>query len=187
MNCINRRQYRCVAKHINVQPSETVLDIGFGNGYMINMLAKGTTAKAAKITGVEISQDMLRVASRKCRRWIRRGKVELALADVCQLPADNASVNKIYTINTFYFWENPVAALREIARILTPNGLFFNVVYTERYLNKIPITRYGFAKYSITEIKDITQSAGLEVVNVIDIQKGKSACIVARKAKTPNR
>ncbi|MDR2848498.1 MAG: class I SAM-dependent methyltransferase, partial [Bacteroidales bacterium] len=51
MNRMNRLQYRCIAENISLSPSDTVLDIGFGNGYMMRQLAK---KQPAKIFGIDI-------------------------------------------------------------------------------------------------------------------------------------
>jgi len=35
MNIINKNQYNTVLKNINIKDTDVVLDIGFGNGYLI--------------------------------------------------------------------------------------------------------------------------------------------------------
>jgi hypothetical protein len=68
----------------------------------------------------------------------------------------------------------------EIKRIIKPDGIFINVLYTKNYLNKIIYTKYGFNKYSIEEMGDITKSNGVEIIKTIEIQKNKSYCIISK-------
>ena len=40
MNIINQRQYYSVLENIELEPNNNILDIGFGNGYLIKKLFK---------------------------------------------------------------------------------------------------------------------------------------------------
>ncbi|WP_172208375.1 hypothetical protein [Pseudolactococcus hodotermopsidis] len=42
MNRINGKQYKTVMAILDLKKNETVLDIGFGNGYLLQKLAKKT-------------------------------------------------------------------------------------------------------------------------------------------------
>jgi len=67
----------------------------------------------------------------------------------------------------------------EIKRILKPNGKFLNVIYTKEYLNKIIYAKYGFKKYTVEEIKNITEENGMKIIEIIEIRKNKSYCIIS--------
>jgi len=62
MNCLNRKQYKTVVENIDIQETDTVLDIGFGNGYLLRKLSN---KNPQKICGIEISADMLNSTIRK--------------------------------------------------------------------------------------------------------------------------
>ena len=40
MNIMNQKLYNSVLRHMNLEPNNIILDIGFGNGYLINKLFK---------------------------------------------------------------------------------------------------------------------------------------------------
>ncbi len=63
MNIINQKQYKAVLENIQLEPHNSVLDIGFGNGYVIEKLFKQHIP--VKIYGIEISNDMLELVSLK--------------------------------------------------------------------------------------------------------------------------
>ena len=40
MNYQNQKQYKTIIENIDIQTTGTILDIGFGNGYLLRRLAK---------------------------------------------------------------------------------------------------------------------------------------------------
>jgi SAM-dependent methyltransferase len=92
--------------------------------------------------------------------------------------------NTIYTVNTFYFWKNPARCFAEIKRILKPDGLFINVIYSKNHLDKIAITKFGFSKYTVEELEQITAQSGLKIIKIVEIQKNKSYCVLSKNVKT---
>jgi ubiquinone/menaquinone biosynthesis C-methylase UbiE len=178
MNCLNKKLYRAVVDNLNILKTDTILDIGFGNGYLVSKLSK---ENLQKIYGIEISPDMLRVTTEKTRKNIEQGKVELLLADVQDLPFEENLIDKIYTINTVYFWQDVYKGLSEIKRVLKPDGVFLNVIYVKKWLDKLPITQYGFSKYTVEQIEKVTAEGGLKVEKIFEIQSQKSICVIAKK------
>jgi ubiquinone/menaquinone biosynthesis C-methylase UbiE len=178
MNFLNQKMYRTVIENIDIRKTDTVLEIGFGNGYLIRELSNKCPEK---LYGIEISQDMLNAVTRKNRKKIEQGKIILKLADVQDLPFGDSSVDKAYTVNTVYFWRDTQKGLSEIKRVLKPDGIFLNVIYLKEDLDKLPVTRYGFTKFTVEQIEKATTESGLKVERIIEIEPQKSVCVVARK------
>ncbi|MDR0682183.1 MAG: class I SAM-dependent methyltransferase [Dysgonamonadaceae bacterium] len=178
MNQQNRKQYQAVLDNINIQPTDTILDIGFGNGYLIGNLLKH---HPAKICGIEISRDMLTLVSRKHRQDVSMEKLDLHLADIKALPFDDAYFDKICTVNTLYFWNNADRSFAEIERTLKPGGISLNVFYSKDFLDNMAHAQYGYSKYSIEQVVKMTEKSGLKVVRVIEIQTEMSYCVIAKK------
>jgi len=179
MNCLNQKMYKAVIEHLDIRETDTILDIGFGNGYLIRKLS---SKYPQKLYGIEISQDMMNAATRKNHKKIEQGKIELKLANVQNLPFENSTIDKAYSINTVYFWQDIQQGFSEIRRILKPDGIFLNVIYLKEWLDKLPITRYGFAKFTIEEIEKATVESGLKIERIIEIERGKSICVIAGKS-----
>ena len=89
--------------------------------------------------------------------------------------------DKIFTINTLYFWIDTSKSFSEIKRTLKSNGIFLNVFYVKEFLDKITHTRYGYSKYTLEQITDMTEKSGLKVTRIIEIQPNASFCIIAEK------
>lgn len=178
MNCINRKQYAVTIKQLSVQENDVVLDIGFGNGVFIKQLLK---QNPKKIVGIEISEDMISLATKRNQDAVDAGEAEFLKADIQSLPFADHSFDKLYTINTVCFWQDIEKAFAEIKRVLKPNGLFVNTFYMKEHLEKLMITKYDFKKYDITELEKLAVESGLEWMGIVEIEKNKSYSICVKK------
>jgi ubiquinone/menaquinone biosynthesis C-methylase UbiE len=103
---------------LDIRPDDRVLEIGFGPGVGIALLAK----QVRVVTGVEPSNAMMRQARRRNDAAIRQGLVELHQASADRLPLADASFDKVFAINSMQVWPDPTAGLREVSRVLKPRG-----------------------------------------------------------------
>jgi len=181
MNVINKNQYNTVLKNINIKDTDVVLDIGFGNGYLIKKLFKENIN--AKIYGLEISMDMLNKVTARNKQKINNGTLKLLLENISKTSFEDNLFDKIYTVNTIYFWNELDKCFSEIRRTLKPNGIFINAFYSKEHLDKIIFSKYGFNKYTIGEIKTITEKNGLRTIETIEVTKNKSYCIILENIK----
>lgn len=180
MNIINKKQYKTVLDSIGSENNDNILDIGFGNGYLINKIFKKKVP--IKIYGIEISKDMLNNVKSKNKENIARGNLGLFLEDINETSFADNLFDKIYTVNTIYFWNNIDNSFSEIKSILKSDGIFINVFYTKEYLDKVLYTKHGFNKYTFEELKKITEK-WMEIDRVIEIDKDKSYAIIAKNTK----
>jgi cyclopropane fatty-acyl-phospholipid synthase-like methyltransferase len=181
MNIINQKQYDALLKNINLKPNNTILDIGFGNGYLINKLFEQNVP--VTVYGIEISNDMLHKVECKQKKNIENGRLKLFLEDIGQASFERDTFDKIYTINTIYFWADLEKCFSIIKKILKPNGIFINIIYTKKFMDKIIYTKYGFNKYTVDEIENMTKNYGMEIRHTIEIKQNKSYCIIAENKK----
>jgi len=179
MNIFCQMQYKTVLENINLELKDNVLDIGFGNGYLIKKLLRKNII--IKIFGIDISNDMKNKVSKKLKQFIEKQYLKLSLEDIQNTSFENETFNKIYTVNTIYFWKDLDKCFSEIKRIIKPNGIFINVIYTKEYLDKMFHTKYGYNKYTFEEIKNITEKNGMEILKIIEIKRNKSYCIISKK------
>ena len=157
------------------------MDIGFGNGFLIKNIFKKNIPVI--VYGIEISNDMLNKVSKAEKQNISNGKLNLLLENINKTSFENNTFDKICTINTIYFWDNLEVCFSEIKRILKPNGIFLNTIYSKEYLDKLIYTKYGFNKYTVEEIKNITNENGMKILEIIEIVKNKSYCIISKNGK----
>jgi len=144
-----------------LQPSDRVLEVGFGHGRTIRLAA--AQVRQGFVAGVDVSRDMVRMAQRRCLNLAGKGLVELMVGDSRRLPYADTSFDKVLSVHTIYFWEEPIKDLGEMFRVLRPGGrlvLGFRAKSDNGSTSDFPETVYSF--YSIEEVSTLLQSAGFE-------------------------
>ena len=114
----NRRYAAWVVDLLDVRQPDQVLEIGFGPGVAIQMLA----ARAAHVAGVDPSVEMLRQATRRNAAAISDGRVELRRCSADDMPFVDGNFDKALAINSMQLWPDKLAGLREVSRVLRHDG-----------------------------------------------------------------
>ena len=117
----NEREARWTVELLGIEPEARVLEIGFGPGVAIQYAAERTTR--GHVSGIDCSEAMLQMARKRNSSRLANGLVDLAKADVQSLPYPDDSFDRAFAIHCIYFWRDPAACLREIRRVLRPDGL----------------------------------------------------------------
>ena len=173
MNRMNRAMYKVLLQE--VRNNTKVLDIGFGNGYMLKRLLK---VSGSSFYGIDISSDMVRTVIRKNKKSIEKNRLNVSKSSVDSIPFEE-SFGQVYTINTIYFWDDLLTGFKEIFNRLESGGEFLNVCYTKRWLDKLSYTK-NYKKYEEEEILKVIKQAGF-TAEIVPIKKGKSFFIKAKK------
>ncbi len=120
MEWMNGPSYRLAQKLLNAERGQHVLEIGFGTGKLLEMLARRT--REIHLAGIEPTAAMLEAATgrRRLRRIGERLDMRLGAAD--DLPWEAKTFDSVAALHNFQFWEDPEQALSEIMRVLKPGG-----------------------------------------------------------------
>ena len=105
---------------LDVGASEKILEVGFGPGVGIELLAR--TAPAGKVAGIDPSEEMVRQATARNAAAIRTGMVDLRRGTVERMPFGDDAFDLALAINSMQVWPDVDAGLREIRRVLRPGG-----------------------------------------------------------------
>lgn len=134
-----------------IEDDEHILEIGHGNAdHVKSILNKATNIK---YTGIDISETMHQEA--KKRNVIFENQADFVLYEGKKLSFQDKTFDKIFTVNTVYFWEQPVDYLNEIYRVLKDSGMFVLTFAQRDFMEKLPFTQFGFKLYSNTEMEEI--------------------------------
>jgi len=149
---------------LDLQPSDRVLEVGFGHGRTIERAA--TVLATGFIAGIDLSEEMVRMAERRCRRLIRDGKVTLSVGDSDHLPFPDQHFDKALSVHTVYFWADPVAHLREIRRVLADGGRLVLGFRSkeDKMAEDFPESVYTF--YTAEEVGGLLEASGFERVDL---------------------
>lgn len=178
MNIMNKPLYASVTGNINADKNITILDIGYGNGYLISKLFRKSHCN---IYGIDISEDMKNLAEKRNKNAVSENKLHLITGDCCSMNFNDNSFDAVTSVNTIYFWQDTLKGLSEIRRTLKPNGKFCNAVYTKEWLQKIPYTQKGFKFFEKEDFIKLGKQADFCKVSVCDIQKDKSYMVIFEK------
>ena len=116
----NRRRNGWVVSCLDVQPTDRVLELGFGPGVDLQRVA--ALAPAGRVAGLDHSDAMVDLARWRNRRAVAEGRAEIVHGSMTSLPWPDASFDVVFAINAFQFAGDPLAVIREIARVLRPGG-----------------------------------------------------------------
>lgn len=109
--------------------ADRILDVGCGGGATLKRLA--VRSPQGKLSGIDYSPVSVALSAETNAAEIASGRLEVREASVDALPFPDDTFDKVVTIESFYFWEDPAAGLSEIRRVLKPGGSFLLV--TEIY------------------------------------------------------
>jgi ubiquinone/menaquinone biosynthesis C-methylase UbiE len=119
----NTSRLRWGVEKLRTNPDHDILEIGFGPGSFIEILLREHGHRGG-IFGIDLSEVMYKQASRRNRKALENGQLLLQQASVEAIPFDANRFDRVYTSNTNMFWPNPVENMKEIARVMKPDGLF---------------------------------------------------------------
>ena len=155
MNEVNEVVYDFALENMNIIDNDAVLEIGFGNGKFFDKLfAKATNLK---IWGIDFSKDMVAIASRNNQSALKQGKLNVQLGSSDNLPFTDNSFDKVFCINVIYFWDEPKKHLKEVHRVLKPDGSFFAAIRSKEIFSHLPAAEYGFNLYNEYEWKIVLE------------------------------
>ncbi|WP_435180847.1 class I SAM-dependent methyltransferase [Halorussus sp. AFM4] len=150
-----------VLARMPVEEGDTVLDLGTGSGYAVRALRD--TQRAGRAYGLDGSPEM----ARNARGYTDDPRVGFLVGDFDHLPFADDSVDHVFTMEAFYYANDPREALREVARVLRPGGTFYCAVnYYEENVHShewqdnidVEMTRWSAAEY-----REAFREAGLSV------------------------
>jgi SAM-dependent methyltransferase len=162
---------RIALQELAVRASETVLEIGCGHGRTLARLAEAPCAYAA---GIDPSDVMVRLARKRMRRWIDAGRAEVSLASSAKIPHADGRFDAALAVHVVYFWNEPLADLHEVRRVLRPGGrvLLGYRPRDEEALAALPATVYALR--SVEEIEALLADSGFVEIRSAERSIGRS-------------
>lgn len=136
-------------KTLLIEDDEHILEIGHGNaGHLKSIL---NIANNLKYTGIDISETMQNEAKDLNKEF--KDQADFVLYEGKKLPFEDEVFDKIFTVNTVYFWEEPVEYLNEIYRVLKDKGTFVLTFGQRNFMEKLPFTQFDFTLYNTNEME----------------------------------
>ena len=148
-----------------LRPEMVVADVGSGTGF----IASGLAPLVSKVYVLDGSPKMLEMARRNLQAF---GNLEFREADGLALPLPDSSLDAVFANMYLHHMPEPIAAIREMARILRPGGrLVITDMDTHPYAwlkEEMADVWLGFDR---SQISNWFEEAGLVNVIVDDTQQ----------------
>jgi len=113
--------FRQIAKDIkDRQISGIVLDIGTGPGRLPLEIAK--QVRNVEVVGIDISEDMVRIAKKNAEKEGLTDKVRFKVASAYNTGFEDSSVDLVVSTAVIHHLRRPLDAFNEIHRVLKPRG-----------------------------------------------------------------
>jgi ubiquinone/menaquinone biosynthesis C-methylase UbiE len=188
------RQIRFFERNVGTRHLEAAI----GTGTLFKMILawrrlKGKTPPS--VCGFDYAAQMLAGAKKRFRKF---PNVKLSVEDAAQLPYADESFDTINMANAFHCLPDPNAALREMLRVLAPNGVFcLNILIRPRGFRPLQrvaeaINAWGVKKgilvtpYDVEDLRRRFSEAGFQISH--ECVSGNCCEITAvKKALGPKR
>ena len=106
-----------VLEKMRIAPTDNVLDVGCGAGWLSRRLAK--LVPQGRVVGMDVSDEMIRHARRESLDF---ENLMFVAGEVAEIPWEPNFFSHAISVESSYYWPDPAAGIREIFRVLNPGG-----------------------------------------------------------------
>jgi ubiquinone/menaquinone biosynthesis C-methylase UbiE len=150
------RKYQDIGlQQLQVQEGERVLEIGFGTGHALVVLAR-TVGSAGKVCGIDLSEEMCRTAEARVQKAHLAERVKLTCGDAATLPYAERSFDAVYMSFALELFDTPEipTVLCECSRVLRVGGRLGVVAMSKRGKSTLMIRLYEWAHRTLPRYVD---------------------------------
>lgn len=168
---------------LNNLPSDAkVLDAGIGTGALSRGLAR--LVPNLRLTGIDISADMLSVARRNLSAFTNRLSLRQTGIDEFALEAE--SYDFVMSAYMLEHLDDPQAAIEKLADSLKPNGTMFIVMTRRSFFGAYIRLKWGIRPTTKTELHDWLAEVGLRDITPVKLNlpfgiRGGTVAYIATK------
>jgi arsenite methyltransferase len=189
-----------------LKTGDRVLELSCGTGWATRLLALAVEGGPGMAVGLDISDEMI-ARARAGSRDVENAMFVVAPAE--EIPWQDEYFEKALAIESFYYYPDQEAVLREVYRVLAPGGMFYILInlynenpYSLRWVNELKtpvharseaeygemLRAQGFTEVEIAHVPDMTETpeqySGKWFANADELRKFKqigALLLIARK------
>lgn len=165
--------------HVFFQRKRLVLDVGCGGGKNLKRILN--QSKNVNAIGVDQSSESVKTSTRKNRRAVKSGRLQVVQGSVEALPFASNLFDLVTAIESVHYWDIE-KGVSEVYRTLKKGGQFLIVNETQTsdglgaYLAEV-----GFKVYTKQQLESYLKKAGFSKIRTDVNENGKWIAIVAEK------
>lgn len=138
----NARWRAELVRHVVAGDPRRILDVATGTAGVAIALARQTDAR---ITGIDVSEDMLEIGRRRVEAVAMQDRIELESARAEALPFAEGSFDAVSFTYVLRYVADPAATIAELGRVLRPGGVMSGLDF---YVPPNPIWRAAWWLYT---------------------------------------
>lgn len=162
MNETNIKMTLHSIERLNILANEIILELGHGNCKHLPYVLE--QKRGLTYYGLEISELMKKEAERINRQYTDQQIAFFHLYDGLSISYGENYFDKIFTVNTVYFWDRPQLLLSEIYRVIKPNGIL-NITFAQKeFMEKLPFAPFGFTLYDNEKLKELIDKTPFKIM-----------------------
>ena len=185
MNETNINMTRHSIQNLQIEAGNKILELGHGNAGHVEFIFE--QAENIKYYGLEMSELMFQEARQTNRNYVSQKQAFFSIYDGNTIPFEDNSFNKVFTVNTIYFWQEPEKLLSEIYRILQSKGILCITFAEESFMKQLPFTQFEFELYSTEKAEKLIEKSSFKIINketLTEKVKSKTGELVDRSFTT---
>lgn len=163
MNETNINMTRHSIQNLQIEAGNKILELGHGNAGHVEFIFE--QAENIKYYGLEMSELMFQEARQINRNYVSQKQAFFSIYDGNTIPFEDDSFNKVFTVNTIYFWQEPEKLLSEIYRVLQPKEILCITFAEESFMKQLPFTQFEFELYSTEKAEKLIEKSSFKIIN----------------------
>ena len=164
---LGRRLYPLMAKELDLQRDDDLLDVGCGSAGLLAEQA----SHVHHVAGLDASEIQVRMARERLAERIVAGTAEIVLGDAMALPWEDSRFSVVASLNCLKFVPDPPKALAEMHRVLRPDGRLVLTIdkQTDKWGRSGAVDAMGQWQWSVDDARRMMEEAGFADVSVADM------------------
>ena len=164
MNESNHGMTMATLRSLNVIDNDNILEIGFGNGDHVPEILEA--ARGLQYAGLDISETMLHEATARNAQLIDSGTATFHLGDGTTIDLPSNSFQRVFTVNTIYFWDDRPSYLQQIEHVMAPGATLAIAYVRSDFMKTLPFTQWGFTFTDDADIEELAQQTSLSLLGI---------------------
>ena len=145
-----------VKETLSIKKSDHILEIGCGTGSLLKIIA--CDLENGIVEGIDFSKTMISIAKKKNKKHISKKKAIIRLGNFDELQFENNSYDKIFSVNTIYFWKNPIITISKAFDLLKANGMIVLGFHNKEEMEKMDLDENIFQLYSLHDVINLLKT-----------------------------
>jgi ubiquinone/menaquinone biosynthesis C-methylase UbiE len=154
----NRALNDMALEALSLSAGDTVLEVGFGGGYLLEQLLRRSTS--ARVAGIDASGAMTAHCRRRFRSDLRAGRLELQRASAGAIPYEAGAFDKVVSVNSLFYWPDVARGIAECWRVTRAGGALVLVFTSSGSLEGRSFARHGLSLHDGPEMRGMMEGVG---------------------------